>query len=74
MKKKLVCLFSAVLLLFSWAFPVFASGFQQDVLKSVVAVYIPISVEGEFIGASSGTGFFVGKRVRIRSTLLRIGM
>ena len=47
MKKKLVCLFSAVLLLFSWAFPVFASGFQQDVLKSVVAVYIPISVEGE---------------------------
>ncbi len=61
MKKKLVCLFSAVLLLFSWAFPVFASGFQQDVLKSVVAVYIPISVEGEFIGASSGTGFFVGK-------------
>lgn len=42
--------------------PVCASEFKQEALESIVYVEEDIVVNGEYIGAARGTGFFVGKK------------
>lgn len=60
MKKKVVCLLSALLLAVSVAFPA-AAAFNRDVLDSVVVVYVEIYNDDELYGYATGTGFFVGE-------------
>lgn len=42
--------------------PVRASEFDQDVLESIVYIEEDIYLDGEFIGAARGTGFFIGRK------------
>lgn len=54
----IIMVFSAVIFC---VMPVRASEFDQDVLESIVYIEEDIYLDGEFIGAKRGTGFFIGQ-------------
>lgn len=60
MKKWIACILSVLFLLMPMAAPAYAA-FDQDVLNSVVVVYVEIYHNQEYYGYSTGTGFFIGK-------------
>lgn len=61
MKKRIVSLLLVLVLTVFAAMPAYAAGgFQKDVVDSVVVVYTDIVYQGKRLGASFGTGFFIG--------------
>lgn len=65
MKKRMFCLLLAVIITLFAALPVSASsGFDKDVVDSVVVVYTDVRYNGEYLGSSYGTGFFIGTEGR----------
>lgn len=43
--------------------PVYASGFQQEVLESIVFIWEEVYLDnGEYVGSWRGTGFFIGQK------------
>lgn len=61
MKKRVGSLLMALWMMICLCQPVYASEFAQETLDSIVLVYSHIVFEGESLGYSMGTGFFVGK-------------
>ena len=61
MKKRIVSLLLVLVLTVFAVMPAYAAGgFQKDVVDSVVVVYTDIVYQGKRLGASFGTGFFIG--------------
>ncbi len=62
MKKRMICLLLAVVIALFAAMPVSASGgFDKDVVDSVAVIYTDVVYQGQHLGSSFGTGFFIGK-------------
>lgn len=62
MRKRIGSMLMVLVLVLFCAMPVCASEFKQEVLESIVYVEEDIVIDGEYIGAARGTGFFVGKK------------
>lgn len=60
MKRRIVNVFIVLMIVFLGALPVRAEGFKQEVRESIVYVEEDIVLDGEYIGAARGTGFFIG--------------
>lgn len=60
MKSRIVNVLIVLTIVFSGALPVRAAEFNQEVRESIVYVEEDIVIDGEYIGAARGTGFFVG--------------
>ena len=58
--KKTGCIVAAFILALFCVIPVSASEFKREVLESIVYIEEDIVVDGQFVGAARGTGFFVG--------------
>ena len=53
MKKRILCMLLAVVMVLFMALPVSASGgFDKDVVDSVVVVYTDVVYNGEYLGSS----------------------
>ena len=71
MKKRILCMLLAVVMVLFMALPVSASGgFDKDVVDSVVVVYTDVVYNGEYLGSSYGTGFFIGTEGRAPEYLI----
>lgn len=62
MKKKAGSIIMALVIAVFCVIPVRASEFDQEVLESIVYIEEDVYLNGEFIGAARGTGFFVGQK------------
>ncbi|MCM1087134.1 MAG: trypsin-like peptidase domain-containing protein [Muribaculaceae bacterium] len=62
MKRRIGSMLLALMLTVLWVLPVCASEFNQETLESIVYVEEDIVLDGEYIGAARGTGFFVGQK------------
>lgn len=62
MRKRVGSMLMVLVLVLIGVMPVCASEFKEEALESIVYVEEDIVVNGEYIGAARGTGFFVGKK------------
>ena len=61
MKKLANYIIMILMLVVFFMIPIYADEFEQEALESIVYIEEDIYLDGQFIGAARGTGFFIGQ-------------
>jgi len=61
MKKLAKYIILILMLVVFFMIPIYADEFEQEALESIVYIEEDIYLDGQFIGAARGTGFFIGQ-------------